>query len=40
MASTNVCWGVEMGAGAVKAIKLERTDDGVRVIDFAGKSVV
>ena len=35
MGSTNVCWGVEIGAGAVKAVKLEKTSDGVRVIDFA-----
>ncbi|MCH9058113.1 MAG: pilus assembly protein PilM, partial [Planctomycetes bacterium] len=35
MGSSNVCWGVEIGAGAVKAVKLEKTSDGVRVIDFA-----
>lgn len=31
----NVCWGVEVGAGAVKAVKLERTGDTVSVVDFA-----
>jgi len=31
----NVCWGVEVGAGAVKAVKLERTGDTVTVVDFA-----
>lgn len=35
MGSSNVCWGVEIGAGSVKAVKLEKTSDGVRVIDFA-----
>ncbi len=34
MASSNVCWGVDIGAGAVKAIKLERDGDDVRVDDF------
>lgn len=35
MASSNVCWGIEVGAAAIKAIKLERDGDGVRVADFA-----
>ncbi len=35
MASSNMCWGIEMGAGAVKAIKLERTGDEVNVVEFA-----
>lgn len=36
MASTNICWGIEVGASAVKALKLERTGDTeVRVLDFA-----
>lgn len=35
MGSANVCWGVEIGAGAVKAVKLEKTAEGVRVVDFA-----
>ena len=34
MASSNVCWGVEVGSGAVKALKLERDGDSVRVVDF------
>ncbi len=35
MASSNMCWGIEMGAGAVKAIKLERSGDEVNVVEFA-----
>ncbi|MEZ6212509.1 MAG: pilus assembly protein PilM, partial [Phycisphaerales bacterium] len=35
MASSNVCWGIEIGAAAIKAIKLERDGEGVRVADFA-----
>ncbi|MGD9689881.1 MAG: type IV pilus assembly protein PilM [Phycisphaerales bacterium] len=31
----NVCWGIEVGAGAVKAVKLERTAEGVNVVDYA-----
>lgn len=34
MPSSNVCWGIEVGAGAVKALKLERDGEGVRVGDF------
>ncbi|MCA9311839.1 MAG: type IV pilus assembly protein PilM, partial [Phycisphaerales bacterium] len=34
MASSNVCWGIEVGSGAVKALKLERDGDSVRVADF------
>lgn len=34
MPSSNVCWGIDIGAGAVKAIKLEKDGDGVRVDDF------
>jgi type IV pilus assembly protein PilM len=30
-----MCWGIEMGAGAVKAIKLERSGDEVNVVEFA-----
>lgn len=33
--ASNVCWGVEIGAGAVKAIKLERAGDALTVADFA-----
>ncbi|MFN0010019.1 MAG: type IV pilus assembly protein PilM [Phycisphaerales bacterium] len=29
------CWGVEVGAGAVKAVKLARDGEGVTVVDFA-----
>ncbi len=35
MASSNACWGIEMGSGAVKALKLERSGDGVNVLEFA-----
>ncbi|MEM8835804.1 MAG: type IV pilus assembly protein PilM [Planctomycetota bacterium] len=34
MATSNACWGIEVGAGAVKAIKLERDGDGAKVTDF------
>ena len=35
MPSSNVCWGIEIGAGGIKAIKLEAADGGnVRVADF------
>ncbi len=35
MASNNVCWGIEIGAGAIKALKLVRDGDDVNVADFA-----
>ena len=35
MAASNVCWGIELGAGAVKAIKLQRDGDEVRILEFA-----
>lgn len=35
MASGNVCWGIELGAGGIKAIKLQRDGDDVRVLDYA-----
>jgi type IV pilus assembly protein PilM len=34
MPSSNICWGIEVGAGGVKALKLEATGEGVRVLDF------
>lgn len=34
MPSSNLCWGIEIGAGAVKALKLERDADRVRLVDF------
>lgn len=34
MPSSNVCWGIEVGAGAVKALKLERDGETLRVADF------
>jgi type IV pilus assembly protein PilM len=30
-----VCWGIEIGAAAIKAVKLEATGDGVRATDYA-----
>lgn len=35
MASSNICWGIEMGFGAIKALKLELDGDGYKVLDFA-----
>lgn len=36
MASVNACWGIELGAGAIKALKLGVKPDGsVEVLDFA-----
>ena len=36
MATTNLCWGIEIGAASIKAIKLENAGEaGVRVVDFA-----
>lgn len=35
MASSNICWGIEAGAGAIKAIKLELTESGPKLVDFA-----
>ncbi|MBL4697955.1 MAG: type IV pilus assembly protein PilM [Phycisphaerales bacterium] len=35
MASSNICWGIEMGFGAIKAIKLEHTGSEFKVLDFA-----
>lgn len=34
MSSRNVCWGIEIGAGAIKALKLERDGSGAKVTDF------
>ncbi|MBX3365296.1 MAG: type IV pilus assembly protein PilM [Phycisphaeraceae bacterium] len=35
MASSNICWGIEPGAGAIKAVKLELTGERVKLLDFA-----
>lgn len=35
MATGNVCWGIELGAYAIKAVKLERSDDEVSVLEYA-----
>jgi type IV pilus assembly protein PilM len=34
MPSSSVCWGIEIGAGSIKGLKLEAAGDGVRVADF------
>jgi type IV pilus assembly protein PilM len=34
MASSNVCWGIELGAGAIKALKLVRDGERLTVADF------
>jgi len=34
MASSNVCWGVEVGAGGLKALKLAREGESLRVLEF------
>lgn len=35
MPATNVCWGVELGAGAIKAVKLERDGEKINVLEYA-----
>lgn len=35
MASSNTCWGIEMGFGAIKALKLENDGSDFKVLDFA-----
>lgn len=35
MPASNVCWGIELGAGAVKALKLQRDGDNLKVLEFA-----
>ncbi len=35
MASSNICWGIEMGFGAIKALKLEMDGAEIKVLDFA-----
>jgi type IV pilus assembly protein PilM len=35
MPSSNVCWGIELGAGSIKALKLVRDGDDIKVADFA-----
>ena len=35
MASSNICWGIEMGFGAIKALKLEMDGTEIKVLDFA-----
>lgn len=33
--ANNACWGIEVGAGGIKGVKLARDGDGVKVLDFA-----
>lgn len=35
MASSNACWGIEIGAGAVKALKVVLEADGPKIAEFA-----
>lgn len=35
MAAGNVCWGIELGAYAIKAVKLERNGEDVNVLEYA-----
>ncbi len=35
MGASNECWGIEMGFGAIKALKLQQDGDEIRVIDYA-----
>lgn len=35
MPSSNICWGIEVGAAAIKALKVERDGENLRVADFA-----
>lgn len=35
MPSSNVCWGIEIGSGAIKAVKLEADGQRVNLLDFA-----
>jgi len=34
MASSNACWGIELGSGSIKALKLTTDGDGLKVLDF------
>jgi type IV pilus assembly protein PilM len=34
MPSSNICWGIEIGSGSIKGLKLEAAGEGVRVLDF------
>lgn len=35
MAASNVCWGIEVGSAAIKALRVERDGENLRVADFA-----
>jgi type IV pilus assembly protein PilM len=35
MPSSNICWGIEVGSGSIKAVKLESDGASIRVVDFA-----
>ncbi|MBC7773667.1 MAG: type IV pilus assembly protein PilM [Pyrinomonadaceae bacterium] len=34
MAASNICWGIELGAGSIKALKLQTDGDNLKVLDF------
>jgi len=34
MASSNICWGIEIGSGAIKALKLARDGDAYKALEF------
>lgn len=34
MASSNICWGIEIGAGGVRGLKLQADGENIRVLDF------
>jgi type IV pilus assembly protein PilM len=35
MGSSNICWGIEMGYGAIKALKIETDGQSNKILDFA-----
>ncbi|MBS0188507.1 MAG: type IV pilus assembly protein PilM, partial [Planctomycetes bacterium] len=35
MPSSNICWGIEIGAAAIKAVKVENAGDRVNILDMA-----
>jgi type IV pilus assembly protein PilM len=35
MPSSNVCWGIEIGSGAIKAVKIEADNQRVNLLDYA-----
>jgi type IV pilus assembly protein PilM len=35
MPASNICWGIELGAGSIKALKLQRDGEDLKVLEFA-----